>query len=190
MRRWDRDSSGDGGGARRRSRVALFGALCLLLGGCSLFATKGVVDDFIKKVHVEIDYASFSPSIDPAVLLGARDPSVEITLEIALTNHNWLDLDIIDMTLVGRVNDLVILEGKPEFPEHPFELPKHKTVRLPMRHTIPLRNLAEIPFDVLSRGALKVRIEGSVTGEALGVRKTRKFVVDGVNAKMQPTLTW
>jgi len=165
-------------------------ALCLLLGGCSLFATKSMVDDFIRKVLVEIDYASLSPSIDPAVLLRAKEREVEITIEVVLKNTNWIDLDIIDLSLVGRVNDLVILEGSPNFPQRPFELPSGETVRLPMTHRIPLLNIAEIPHDVLASGELTVRIEGKVTGEGLGVRKTRTFVVDGVDAKMQPTLKW
>ena len=162
----------------------------LLLSGCSAFATKSVVDDFIRKVHVEIDYASLRPALDPGVLLGTKAPEVEITVEVVLRNTNWIDLDIIDLSLVGRVNDIVILEGSPDFPTRPFELPSDETVRLPMTHRIPLLNIAEIPHDVLASGELTVRIEGKVTGEGLGVRKTRTFTVDGVDAKMQPTLTW
>ena len=185
LSRWQGQETRQG----QRAVVGLVVVLAMFMGGCALFATKKVVNRFIEKVTIEVDYASLTPILDPAIILGA-DPKVEVSIEVAVTNGNGIDLDIHDITMVGRLGELVILEATPEFPQKPMELPAGQTVRVTIRTSVPLLTLAAVPFELFEKGEAGLTMEGSVTGEGMGVRMTRKFTIDSVDARMQPTLRW
>jgi len=160
----------------------------LCISGCALFVTDQVVDKFMEKVSFRVERVQLKPKLDPTILFGGANSKLDVDVEVTLTNENTVGLQLVALEVKGYFNETLFIEGKPQLSEGPLKIPAGETTKMVIQSAIPLAALPGISLDVLLQPNVTVRMEGTATGEAMGVQLTRNFVVQEVQLKTRKLL--
>mgnify|MGYP003956546501 CR=1 FL=1 len=147
-----------------------------------------IVDQVASRMTIEIESASVGPAGGIKELFGGLPDALEVTVDVIVTNQNIIDIELHDIEIKGYVNETPIAKGAPELPSSPLLLPAGESDEIRMKTRVPIQAATAIPMDIIRKGTIKLRVEGTATGEALGKRVKRDFTVEGVNLRLQPTL--
>ena len=169
-------------------KLGLSVGLLALMGIAVVLGLPWLEERMAKQIVIEIERASVEPEGGITSIFQGIPKAMMVSVEVSVTNENALDIDLHEFEVSAYVNEVKLSHGKPELPEQPLGLPSGKTTPLTLTMKVPTESIAAVPFDVIRRGDLKVRVKGKATGEALGRRVTRNFEIKGISLNLKTSL--
>jgi hypothetical protein len=163
------------------------GLLALISVGAVL-SLPWLEDTMAKQIVIEIERVSVEPEGGFTALLGGIPKSLLVSIDVSVTNENVVDIDLHEFEVSAYVNKTKLAHGSPDLPKRPLSLPSGETTPITLTMTVPTAAIAAVPFDVIRRGDIKVRVTGKATGEALGRRVTRDFEIKGISLDLKTSL--
>jgi hypothetical protein len=177
------------------SRGGLSAALGLVLivgtlsPGCAMFIPDRTIENVMNQVSMKIEFVDLKPELSPAVLFGGKAGAMNFDVEVTLTNKNNVDLVLHGTAFRAYLNDKVVVEGGQDMSDGPIALGAEKSATIRLAGRLVVDDLIGLSTELMTGREFTIRLEGEVTGEAMGLRLTHPALSQEFTLQAKPVLS-
>lgn len=167
------------------SLLVLSGALG---SGCAMFIPDRTIENVMNQVAMKILFVGLKPELNPAVLLGGTAGAMNFDVEVTLTNNNTVDLILHGTAFRAYLNDKIVVEGGQDMVDGPIGLKAGESAAIRLAGRLVIDDLFGLSAEIMTGRQFNIRLEGEVTGEAMGIRLTHPALSQEFTLQAKPVI--
>jgi hypothetical protein len=156
--------------------------------GCAMFIPDRTIENVMNQVGMKIQFVGLKPELNPAVLLGGKAGAMNFDVEVTLTNKNDVDLVLHGTAFRAYLNDKVVVEGGQDMSGGPIALDAEESATIRLAGRLVVDDLIGLSTELMTGREFTIRLEGEVTGEAMGFRLTHPALSQEFTLQANPVL--